>query len=383
MGTGATLSPPDPPDPTGAMVRADGGADGGADAVAALVAALPADDALRARIADWLGWLGRERRASRHTLLAYGRDLKAFLTFVQDYRGEEPSLALLGALTTAEFRAWLARRGAEGMARTSLARAVSSLRSLYRWLDREGVAHNPALSALRTPRLPRPVPKALSPDDALDTLAEARALPEEPWIAARDLALFSLLYGCGLRLGEALALDRCDLPPLPPPPGLASAEGGGAGAAMPPPDEARSGAPMALRVTGKGQKTRLVPLLPVVAEALAAYLAACPVRGGPQTPVFLGRRGGRLNPGVVQRQMRAVRERLGLPETATPHALRHSFATHLLAGGGDLRTIQDLLGHASLSTTQRYTRVDVAGLTRQHAAAHPRARMPRGSGDGV
>ncbi|MBK1665645.1 recombinase XerC [Rhodospirillum rubrum] len=306
---------------------------------------LPCASDLRPSLVAWLGWLQGERRASRHTLDAYGRDLAAFLTFLRDHRGEEPSLATLASLGPADFRAYMAARLTQGLSRPSMARALSTLRNLFRWLDREGVLRNGAIATIRSPRQPQAIPKALSESEALDALSVASDLQDDPWLAKRDLALFTLLYGCGLRLGEALDLDRGDLP---------------TGEVM--------------RITGKGRKERLVPLLPVVVEALADYLAACPFAGGPDDPLFLGSRGKRLNPGVVQRQMRRLRGFLGLPETATPHALRHSFATHLLAQGGDLRTIQELLGHASLSTTQRYTKVDAGTLVNLHGATHPRAR---------
>nr|WP_242018889.1 tyrosine recombinase XerC [Phaeovibrio sulfidiphilus] len=302
---------------------------------------------MRAVLARWLDWMARERRASQHTVFAYARDVAAFTRFLQDYRGEEPSVGMLGSLSTAEFRAYVSARSRTGLARTSTARGLSSLRNLYRWLDREGIVSNPALDALRTPKIPKAVPKAMTESEAMETLEAARTLYEDPWLARRDMALFTLLYGCGLRLGEALALNRGDVP---------------------------KGS--VLRILGKGRKERLVPVLPVVRSALEEYLRLCPVQStDPTLPLFIGARGGRLNPGVVQRQMRKVREHLGLSEQATPHALRHSFATHLLANGGDLRTIQELLGHASLSTTQRYTRVDADGLARLHARTHPRARI--------
>jgi integrase/recombinase XerC len=305
---------------------------------------LPAAPDLKPLVRDWLVWLAHERRASRHTLLAYARDLSAFLVFLRDYRGEEPSRALLGRLAATDFRAYMAARLDGGLSKASLARALSTLRNLYRWLDREDILTNPALETVRAPKQPQSVPKALTEDEAMDALALSSDLQDEPWLAKRDLALFTLLYGCGLRLGEALDLDRADLP---------------------------RGETMV--ITGKGRKDRVVPLLPVVLEALADYLEACPYEGDGETPLFLGSRGKRLNPGVVQRQMRRLRAALGLPESATPHALRHSFATHLLAQGGDLRAIQDLLGHASLSTTQRYTKVDAARLAAIHRATHPRA----------
>ncbi|MBF0306481.1 MAG: tyrosine recombinase XerC [Alphaproteobacteria bacterium] len=307
--------------------------------------AFAGDAGLRDAVEGWRGWLDDERRASAHTLDGYSRDLAGFLAFLREHLGEEPGLAALGSLSPADFRAFMARRSGEGVSRSSLARCMSSLRSFFRWLDRGGKVHNPALTAVRSPRPPRSVPKPLAPDEALETLATAAELQDEPWLAARDTALFTLLYGCGLRLGEALSLNRRDMP---------------RGEAM--------------TITGKGRKQRVVPLLPVVVEAVAAYVALCPHKGATDSPLFLGARGKRLDPGVVQRQMRSLRALLGLPETATPHALRHSFATHLLAGGGDLRTIQELLGHASLSTTQRYTEVDSARLMTIYGDAHPRAR---------
>lgn len=303
------------------------------------------DERLRAAVAAWRAWLADERRASAHTLDGYSRDLAAFLAFLTGHLGAEPRLADLTALRPADFRGFLARRADEGLSRTSMARAMSSLRSFFRFLDRGGLAHNPALKTVRTPRPPRSVPKPLAADEALDTIASAGDLQQEPWMAARDVALFTLLYGCGLRLGEALALNRGQAPK---------------GEAM--------------VITGKGRKQRLVPLLPVVVEAVTGYLAQCPYVGDATAPLFVGARGKRLNPGVVQRQMRRLRAFLGLPDSATPHALRHSFATHLLSGGGDLRTIQELLGHASLSTTQRYTEVDATKLAAIYRDAHPRAR---------
>jgi integrase/recombinase XerC len=309
--------------------------------------ALPAIGApdLRAALAEWHDWLADERRASSHTLAAYGRDLASFLVFLTDHLAREPGLVDLASLGPADFRGFLAQRTNEGIARASLARALSTLRNLFRFLDRTGRVHNAALSTVKTPKLPRSIPKPLAQDEALETVQAAAELQDEPWLAARDTALILLLYGCGLRLGEALSLTRADRPNGP-----------------------------SMTILGKGRKQRVVPVLPVVTEAIEHYLALCPFPGGPQTPLFLGSRGGALNPGVVQRQMRRLRGLLGLPETATPHALRHSFATHLLAGGGDLRTIQELLGHASLSTTQRYTAVDMERLTQVYEEAHPRAK---------
>lgn len=300
-------------------------------------------------IDDWTRWLETERRASKHTADAYRRDLAAFFAFLGDHLGGEPSLADLQDLKTADFRSYLARRTAEGLARTSLARSMSTLRNFFRFLDRNGLVHNPSIDAVRTPKTPSSIPKALTAEDALAAVKAAAELQDEPWLAKRDMAIMLLLYGCGLRIGEALALN-----------------GGDIGA-----DKNTDGT---LRVTGKGNKERIVPVLPIVAAAIDGYRAVCPHAIDRDDPLFVGKRGARLNAGVVQRQMRHVRALLGLGDSATPHALRHSFATHLLAKGGDLRTIQELLGHASLSTTQRYTAVDEERLRRVYDDAHPRAR---------
>jgi integrase/recombinase XerC len=301
---------------------------------------------LAAAISDWQSWLESERRASRHTALGYGRDLAGFLDFLREHLGAVPGLAALEALGPADFRAYLAARARDGIERSSNARALSTLRGFFRFLDRRGLAKNAALAAVRTPKLPRSVPKPLSVEDAGLALARIVELAEAPWIGKRDLAILTLLYGCGLRLSEALGLMRAEAPVKP---GM-------------------------LRITGKGRKTRLVPVLPAVSEAVADYVAVCPHRLAAKGPLFVGVRGGPLNPRLVQRQMQRLRALLGLPETATPHALRHSFATHLLAGGGDLRSIQELLGHASLSTTQRYTAVDAERLLAVYDRAHPRAK---------
>jgi len=304
-----------------------------------------AQPAVAAAVDDWRAWLAHERRASAHTLDAYGRDMAAFLAFVAGHLGFPPGLRDLEGLNAADFRAWLARRAADGLSRASTARAMSTVRGFFRFMDRRGRLHNPALAVVRTPRLARSVPKALEVADALETVEAVGDFSDRPWIARRDVAVLTLLYGCGLRIGEALALNRGQAP-----------------------------AGDTLRVTGKGNKQRLVPVLPIVREAVEAYLAACPYGLEPDDPLFVGARGKRLSARVVQMQMQKVRLLLGLPETATPHALRHSFATHLLAGGGDLRTIQELLGHASLSTTQRYTDVDSVRLMAVYEKAHPRAK---------
>jgi len=282
------------------------------------------------------------------------RDLAGFLAFVTEHQGETPTLDRLAALSAADFRAYLARRVSAGMARTSNARALSSLRGFVRHLTREGLGGNEGLAGVRGPRLPRSLPRPLTSEDARAVIEAVpdQASPGQPaWIGARDTALLLLLYGCGLRLGEALSLRRAEIERI------TSTQGVGT-----------------LIVRGKGDKERAVPVLPVVAAALGDYLAACPHPIGANEPIFVGHRGGVLNPRLVQGLMARLRARLGLPDSATPHALRHSFATHLLAGGGDLRSIQELLGHASLSTTQRYTGVADEAMKAVYEQAHPRAR---------
>jgi integrase/recombinase XerC len=300
----------------------------------------------------WRDWLKSERRLAAHTLIAYEHDVAAFLGFMTTYLGRAPTLDALGRLKPAEFRAWLAERARQGLARTSTARAFSSVRSFFRFLDKRGLAHNASIGAIQTPKLPRSIPKALSERD-MEELLEAPAEQErEAWVDLRDAAVLLLLYGAGLRIGEALGLTK--------------------GAVE---DLLKTGRDT-LSVTGKGNKTRLVPLLPQALEALRAYRDACPwlAARGPGEAFFVGARGGALDPAIVQKRVREIRRGLGLADSVTPHALRHSFATHLLGAGGDLRTIQELLGHASLSTTQRYTDVDSTRLTAVYRAAHPRAK---------
>lgn len=300
----------------------------------------------------WRDWLKSERRLAVHTLVAYEHDVATFLGFMTDYLGKPPTLEALGKLKPAEFRAWLAERARQGLARTSTARAFSSVRSFFQFLDKRGLAHNASIGAIQTPKLPRSVPKALSERD-MEELLEAPAEQErEAWLDLRDAAVLLLLYGAGLRIGEALGLSK----------GVVD-------------DLLKTGRDT-LSVTGKGNKTRLVPLLPQALDALRTYRDACPwlAARGPGEAFFVGARGGALDPAIVQKRVRDIRRGLGLAESVTPHALRHSFATHLLGAGGDLRTIQELLGHASLSTTQRYTDVDAARLTAVYRAAHPRAK---------
>ena len=310
------------------------------------MARFAAADDLRAAVGLWMGWLAAERRASAHTVAAYGRDLALFLDFLTEHLGELPSLAAIDRLRPADFRAYLARRVQGRAERSSLARALSVLRGFVRFLHRRGLASTNALAALRSPRRRASVPKPLTVEDATATVDVVGDFASSGWQGKRDIAILTLLYGCGLRLAEALGLSRSEAP-------LSET----------------------LVVTGKGRKQRLLPVLPVVRAAVADYLAACPHTPAADGPLFVGARGGPLNPRLVQRRMAEVRRCLGLPESATPHALRHSFATHLLGAGGDLRAIQELLGHASLSTTQRYTSVETERLLAIYDAAHPRARL--------
>jgi len=298
-----------------------------------------------ARVA-FLAWLGQERRSSPATVEAYGADIAAFLGFLTLHLGGEPDLAALAGLRQADLRAWLAAEAANGAGNATRARHLSAVRSFFRFLARRHAVDNPAVKLIATPRSKPPVPRALAPAHARDVTEQIAELSDAASIQARDTALFTLLYGCGLRIAEALSLNVRDAPP--------------------PNSDAM------LRIVGKGAKERIVPVLPAVRQAIAAWLTLHPDRQ-PDSPLFLGARGKRLDPAVAQRTLRQFRRLHGLPEHATPHALRHSFATHLLAGGADLRSIQDLLGHASLSTTQRYTSVDEAGLLQVWRQAHPRA----------
>ena len=296
----------------------------------------------------WLDWLAHQKRHSGATVKAYRTDLSGFLWFCAGHLGDAPDLATLLALNAADFRAWLAAQHRRGLARRSTARALAAVRSFYRFLDRQHGRHNPAAAALRTPRLEQRLPRPLSPPHIAVLLDGPPDAAAAPWVIGRDLALYLLLYGAGLRIGEALDLDRGAVGDMP--------------AAL-----------RSLTVTGKGGKQRLVPILPAIAQALAAYLEACPHHLSSAAPLFVGVRGKRLQSAVVRRRMQHLRRLAGLPENATPHALRHSFATHLLAGGADLRVIQELLGHASLSTTQGYTAVEGGRLMKLYHRAHPRA----------
>ena len=295
----------------------------------------------------WLRTLGDERRLAANTLEAYGRDVDQFLRHVGEAGEGRADVADVAHLVPADLRGFLARRRAEGVGSRTLGRQLSALRSFLGYLERQELGDASASRAVRAPRRPRSLPKPVAEPAARRLLEPVEHGCAEPWLDARNAAVMSLLYGCGLRIGEALALDGADL---------------------------RDRAQTTLRVTGKGGKVRLVAVLPVVLEAVAAYREACPYALVPGEPLFRGVKGGPLRAAVLQRDMARVRSALGLPPSATPHALRHAFATHLLAGGADLRAIQELLGHASLSSTQVYTAIDTAQLYATYAAAHPRAR---------
>ncbi len=300
---------------------------------------------LMAARSAWLSALMSERRLSDETVEAYERDTRQFLTFLTGHVGGPAGLEDLRALRPADFRGFLAARRRGGAGARTLGRGLAGIRSFLRHLERLGEVNAAGARAVRAPRQPRSLPKPLSAGDALAVVSQEGQIAEEPWIAARNAAILTLLYGCGLRISEALGLTAEDF----------------------------AGEPTALRIHGKGGKTRIVPLLPAARAAVATYRQLCPYQPAAPAALFRGAKGGALQPAIIQREMQKLRGALGLPDSATPHALRHSFATHLLAGGGDLRSIQELLGHASLSTTQVYTGVDAARLLDVYDRAHPRA----------
>lgn len=307
---------------------------------------LPLGDDLARAVRGWLAHLAHERGVAEKTLEAYERDVRQLLGHLRSSLGRAPCLGDLACLEAKQLRAFLAARRRLGVESRSLVRALSALRQLFRWLEAEGLIKNRAVLQVARPKVAHSVPKPLTVEKAA-ALVEGGMAAELDWIAARDTAVLLLLYGAGLRISEALGLKLKDAP---------------------------SATRDVLRITGKGRKERLVPILPIAREAIQRYLALCPYPLGPDDPLFVGARGGVLSPRIIQLAIERLRGELSLPETATPHALRHSFATHLLAAGADLRQIQELLGHASLSTTQVYTEVDRARLLAVYDAAHPRAR---------
>jgi len=308
------------------------------NAPAALAISPQARDALAQYLAEARGLRDR----SEHTIRAYRTDIAEFISFMTHHTGAPQGLGALSRITLRDMRAWMAHLSGPDLGPRSRARKLSAVKSFYRWLaEREGFEPTAVLSA-RAPKFTRKLPRPVSAEAARDLIDTAALQHDEPWIAARDTAVLTLLYGCGLRISEALGLRRGDAP-------LGDT----------------------LRIFGKGRKERLVPVLPVARKAVDTYLACLPFAGSAGDPLFLGKRGGPLNPRLVQKTMASARAQLGLPATATPHALRHSFATHLLNAGGDLRAVQELLGHASLSTTQGYTAVDAARLLEVYDRAHP------------
>ncbi|MFL4993366.1 MAG: tyrosine recombinase XerC [Microvirga sp.] len=310
---------------------------------------LPGAPDTRRETMHWLTALAKERRLSPKTVEAYGRDLRQFLTFLTGHLGEPPSVAAILSLKPLDIRSFLAARRIEKVQSRSLMRQLAALRSFARHLEREGHGTASAFAAIRTPKLERNLPRPLSAASAIAvTDRETRGEgSRQKWILARDSAVLALLYGAGLRISEALGLQRRDAP---------------------------INGTDSVTVTGKGAKVRSVPVIPAIQRAIEEYLHLCPYAIAPDGPLFVGARGGPLSPRIIQLAVEELRGTLGLPDSATPHALRHSFATHLLVRGGDLRGIQELLGHASLSTTQLYTKVDATRLMEAFDAAHPRAR---------
>jgi integrase/recombinase XerC len=299
---------------------------------------------LRDALARWYDFLRYEKVMSRHTLRAYLADVTGFLTFLAQHHEKAPGLNDLSEASLRDFRAWMSRRAMEGTSNATRARSLSGVKNFLGWLDRQGIMHNAAIKTVRTPKLPHKLPRPLSSRQILEEVLSDSGTGGDHWTDLRDTALFTLLYGCGLRIDEALSLNISDLP--------------------------RDGF---MIVRGKGRKERQVPVLDVVVDVINRYRATCPAET-PDRPLFLGVQGKRLHQGVAQKTMRDLRGRLQLPETATPHALRHSFATHLLQNGANLREIQEMLGHASLRSTQRYTEINADALIAIYKAAHPRAR---------
>lgn len=299
-----------------------------------------ADSKLLAVITDWQNWLLRERLYSEHTLDAYSRDLSGFLSKIKN---TALTLDDLKNLDIHDFRKFLSLQAARNLNKSSMCRELSSVKNFFKWLERKKILKNPAISIISSPKKAKVLPKALDAEDSFNILKEISKLETDAWQGLRDKAILMLLYGCGLRISEALSINVGDI----------------------------SAQSEFLRVKGKGNKERIIPFLPIIWRYIEAYLAECPYKNNVGEPLFLGARGERISPRIIQRQLQKLRLTLGLPDTVTPHALRHSFATQLLAEGTDLRSIQELLGHASLSTTQRYTDVQIETMQREYHKAHP------------
>ena len=296
-------------------------------------------------VVSWSIWLENQRRLSPNTRTAYLHDLEVFLVFLSKHLGQRISLNDIENVTLTDFRSFITEIQMKGLSKSSTARTISTIRNFFHYLERELEVTNSHVNRIKSPRTNHSLPKALNVSDAKGSLEASKTLSKIRWVGARDSALIHLLYGCGLRISEALQMNG-DIVPFS----------------------------ETITITGKGSKQRLIPVLPSVRDAVEKYRTICPFQIKYDTPLFYGVRGKRLNPAVVQRMMRSLQVTLGLPSTATPHALRHSFGTHLLINGADLRTIQELLGHASLSSTQRYTDVDTEHLLKVHQKAHPRSK---------
>ncbi|MBU6235410.1 MAG: tyrosine recombinase XerC [Alphaproteobacteria bacterium] len=298
---------------------------------------------LQESVAAWLSALASEKHFSAHTLRAYNSDIRQFLTYLSGHLGQPVALKDISDTALRDFRGYLAKKAMQGNGASTRARALASLRTFFKWLDRNGILHNPNIRLMATPKQPHKVPRPLEATRIFDLLEMVGT--DDNWMALRDKALLGLLYGMGLRISEGLNLTIADI----------------------------TAGPDTMRITGKGSKEREVPTIPVIFKLIEAYRAACPYPETPSRPLFLGEKGGKLNAGMVQKLMRQMRIHLGLGDAATPHAMRHSYATHLLGEGMNLREVQTLLGHASLSTTQRYTEVDYKQLLETFKKAHPRA----------
>lgn len=316
-------------------------------------ALLPVAEDAANLLLKWRDWLASEKRLANHTIIAYWQDMSRFTIFISKHLAEPPSIKLLSKLELVDFRAWLADDAQNGLNASSRARSISSIKSFFSWADAKGYFHNAYAIALRSPKLPNLLPRPLSYDDIKKIFAVFEMQSDIIWVQKRDRAFFTLLYGCGLRISEAISLNIADLPKK---------------------NEM-------LRVIGKGGKVREVPILPIILKEIKEYMAKCPYFSKnkaavpKETPMFFGAKGKRLNVSVAQGQMRDARK--GINENATPHALRHSFASHLLNAGGDLRTIQELLGHSSLSSTQRYTKLDASHIMDVYNKAHPKGNKEK------
>lgn len=295
-------------------------------------------------VQSWINWVLHEKKYAQHTFASYERDVRSFLIFFQEYKGEEVTLSALEHIKLQDFRAFLAHLDQKEQAKTSISRSLSGVKNFFCYLKRFHGFQNDEILKVRHPKLPKYLPKALVAEDTQEILSSIGEYQDFPWIQKRDEAVIALLYGAGLRISEALGLRQKDFQ-----------------------------GKEAVRVLGKGNKERIIPILPVIWQKIEDYLKLCPYPLSKDDHLFRGEKGGELHPAILQRQMKKLRLAMGLPPSATPHALRHSFATHILGNGGDLRSIQELLGHTSLSTTQRYTEVDQVTLTNLYKKAHPRA----------